>query len=244
MTSVLFLIIHGVQSGKQSDSYAAEFIDAIQRKIPDSSNISFRSINWGKLVEARQDQVYKRISANHRFWLRPILKLMSTVLSDLIWYLLTMVGKDRSSLEAQIDAMVRAEIEIFRSIHPKGLIIIGGHSLGSQIGLKLCYDTFRVHGLITWGTFCYYLSGGYPDWGYPPPINFWVNFFNPADPVATTMKENDNFKEFVTVIPINNYLKVTPILAHTMYWKSDKMISTIAEILQNPESQKTSAKLR
>ena len=231
---VLFLIIHGVQAGKLSDSYAADFIDAIQEKITDSSNIFFRSINWGKLVEARQKDLYEKLISNHRFWLRPILKLMATILADVLWYLLTQMGKDRSALEAEIDAMVRAEISIFRQTHPNGLIIIGGHSLGSQIGLKLCYDSFKIHGLITWGTFCLYLSGAYPDGGFPPPIKWWVNFFNPADPVATQMIENENFKDFVTVIPVHNYWRLTPIRAHQMYWHSDKVISAIAKKLQNP----------
>lgn len=229
---VLFLIIHGVQFEHLSEGYAADFIDKLESKLPDTTNIVIRSVNWARLVEGRQKKLYASLAKSHNFWLRPILKLMAFILTDVLWYLLVMVGHDRSVLEAQIDAMVKAEIDVFRANHPDGLVVIGGHSLGSQIGLKLCYDTLDIHGLITWGTFCQYLSDAYPDGGHPPAIKFWLNFYNPADPVSTIMKDNPNFKDIVTVIPVHNYWRLTPIRAHTMFWTSDKMISAIAEKLQ------------
>lgn len=230
--AILFLIVHGVQYGRLSTAYASDFIDRLEQLIPSSTPIYVRSVNWSRFIEARQQETYERLKVNHRFWLRPVLRLMAYLLTDTWWYLLNRLGKDKSDLEERTEQLVRHEIEVFLKEHPDGLVVLGGHSWGSQIALKLCYDTLKIHGLITWGTVTYYLSGAFDDWGKPPPVKFWLNFFNPADPVATTMLENDNFKNFVTVVPINNWLKLTPILAHTNYWKSNKMIETIAEVLQ------------
>ena len=232
MRAVLFLVIHGVSYGHLSEGYAADFIDRLEQRIPAGSPVYIRSVNWSRFIEARQQQTFERLAANHRFWLRPILRLMAFLLTDTWWYLLNRMGKDMSDLEIETTQLVKNEVEIFRKSHPEGLVILGGHSWGSQIALKLCWDTLKIHGLITWGTVTYYLSGAFEDWGKPPPVKFWLNFFNPADPVATTMKENQNFKDFVTVVPIQNYLRLTPILAHTAYWKSKKMLDMIAQALQ------------
>ena len=228
---VLFLIVHGVQYGRMSEGYASDFIDRLRDKLPDENEIYIRSVNWSRYIEGRQKQTFERLCKNHRFWLRPILRLMSFLLTDTWWYLLNPMGTDKSELEDKIENLIRYEIEVFKKDHPDGIVILGGHSWGSQITLKLCYDSLNIHGLITWGTVCYYLSGAYQDWGKPPKIAFWLNFFNPADPVATEMHENDNFKDFVTVVPLTTWFRVTPIMAHVSYWKSDKMVSVIAKKL-------------
>ena len=159
MKPVLFLILHGVQYGHLSEGYAADFIDRVEQYIPAGKPIYIRSVNWSRFIEARQKETFEKLAENHRFWLRPILKLMSHLLTDTWWYLLSRVGKDVSDLEVRTVGLVRNEIDVFRKNHPDGLVILGGHSWGSQIALKLCYGDLNIHGLMTWGTVTYYLSG-------------------------------------------------------------------------------------
>ena len=42
MKPVLFLIIHGVQYGRLSEAYAAEFIDSLEQRIPAGKPVYIR----------------------------------------------------------------------------------------------------------------------------------------------------------------------------------------------------------
>lgn len=233
MKPVLFLILHGVEYKELEDDYAAKFIEAIRGYLPKDSPIILRAYNWSRLVEGREALTFENVKKSHPFVRWWILRLICYVLCDTWWYLRTRAKTGTGDIFKKVHDGISYEVEVFKKANPEGLVVLCGHSWGSQVVLDACFQGFQVDGLVTMGSCIYYLSGAYDDWGVPPVLKGWVNFFNPLDPIATRIDENPNFKGSVEVVKIIslNPLNWPSVQAHCHYWESADVHKKIAKKL-------------
>src|SRR3990167_5673799 len=151
MKPILFLVCHGIQYSETSDYFFAPIASGIRRFLPSNHKVVFRSINWAKYVENWQNELFLALKKNHRWFVWWVVRIICFLISDTWLFLLCRKNNDKSDLEQKIYNDVKYEVSYFLNNYPDGLVVFGGHSWGSEIMLKMCYEDFPVYGLITWG---------------------------------------------------------------------------------------------
>lgn len=236
MKTVIFVVCHGIETKLKKASYADSFVFGIRNSLPEGIPFASYQFNWDTIVVEREQKTYEMVKDLRR----PLLRKLTCFLGcDILWYAFTKRLVSQGSIYDQIHSKLRREVKQLLALYGKdAVLVLCGHSWGSQIMLDFCFDedaeiTSKIAGLVTMGSPIIYKSGQYDDWGHPPKgLKFWLNFYNPWDPVSTIISRNENFKDAVKDVCVGAWNPlgwVSILMAHTCYWKSGTVKKQIAE---------------
>lgn len=243
MKTIIFVVSHGIETKLSTPNYCPDFIEGIEKELGPDVRFIPHLFNWDVLVRDREDKTYEMVKHLGHGLLR---KLICSLGCDILWYSASQQIVSFGSVFADIHQKLKGEIRDIVMLYPDAKIVLCGHSWGSQIVLDFCFMAEpeirqRIVGLVTMGSPILYKSGQYDDWGHPPTgLKFWLNFFNPLDPVSTEISKNENFKSAVEDVEVKSWnplvwLRVpfifSIVTAHTYYWKAGVVRKRIAAAL-------------
>lgn len=263
---IAIAIIHGI--GRQNKEFAAEMIELINRNFASkvgnlvedpSSQLIFQPIHWSKLLEEREEDLYKKIVHEPKLDYQSLRKFFIHYAGDVIAY--QPVESAKHNYE-RIHENIRENLNILaKKAGGYAPLCVISHSLGSVLASNYFYDlqSKQMEGTPsalekgdTLALF-YTLGTALPLWSlryhkFDRPLNIpspklknyysgvkgeWVNFYDSDDILGYPLKTiNEVYQHAVTKdrqVNVGNILTSWNPLCHTSYFTDKDVIDGIVD---------------
>jgi hypothetical protein len=231
MNTVDVILLHGIQKDLDEESYYSDFVYGIRKYLPISTHCAFHPLNWNKLIQDKEIQAYKWMEGLFYDKLR---RFGCTMIGDVIAYAPPESVPKPGDVYYDVNKLIEKTYDEIQSLAPKSKKAVFAHSMGAQIAFSLAFrKPFDL--LITFGAPLLYFSLRFNGFGEYPhkTLGKMMNLYNKFDPVSTIVSRNPKLTACKDVDVTGwNPLNMTPLRAHTSYWKSDKVHRIMAQEIE------------
>lgn len=232
-------VCHGVEFKDFDVNSMNPFIGKILNGVNDPRLIMFPFIWHDEVNKRQQELVEVKFKGMNK---RGIREMLGYGWTDELGYNRVGVSGSTDTIFHRIHQKLDREIKVRQGLIKNGTSRIAaiGHSWGGQIIFDHAYLYNQMDLLFTMGTPIQYQAIAFDDWGAPPKVMRWVNFWNTEDPISTIISRTNDKFAFVTDIETHQSLAIWEktqiygsLRAHLSYWKSDKVTNKIIETIKD-----------
>lgn len=224
--------IHGISKEINAETYYNDFANGVRKFLPIDFDLRFHPIDHSRLLKSKEEIIYSWFKGD---WYPGTRKWTSNYICDILALAPTETMMPGNFYWDVLDMIAETYDAVCKS-YPNSKKVIFGHSLGAEIGLIFSFKR-EVDYMFTCGSPINWFAIRYPDFGRFPEatLHNWLNFHYVQDVVSGRITRNPNFQKRQNVkdivLPLWNPLHWRPSVAHTFYWKDERMHKKISEEL-------------
>lgn len=211
------IYIHGIRLSRKDD-----FAEKMAKEI--GNNFEHHFFNWGETVGKDFDQYFDSNYKKPGKFRRK--KMLTYKIRRLFWELVGDVLIYFSRKEKIIDSLIKI-------MEKEEDVILIGHSMGCLILQDALsrYNIKNISKVITLGNPSAMFSVGSEV--KIEKFYSWTNFYEKNDIIATKINQISKYHIIDKEFKSSNIFKGHSVFAHVSYWKSNKLIKEIKELINN-----------
>ena len=229
------MLSHGIQMKFGGEQDYADFVAGIRKHLSISADIIFHGLDWSKLVDQRQEQIYQWMKPYY-FGLDKTLEIGCKLINDVICYAPPEGTPSNGDVYFDVNKEIQEKYDAIKTIRPDSKIVFIGHSLGGQIGFTFAHRQ-KLDALITMGSPLIHYCTRFKGFGsFPANLESkkMFCFWRASDIVCPSpVSVNPVMKGKVVDIEVKSWnpANLLKMKSHCFYWKSDDVHKRIADEL-------------